>query len=348
MNWLALLCSSLIIAGLPASSNFKLDSFGFGSGGTANSGSSNYRVNGTTGEQAGSTSSANYKLGAGEKFLKQAHVPIATISNGNDWYDRLKLVIDNQGNASDATFAVAISTDNFVTTQYVKSDFTIGSTLTTGDYLTYAAWGGAAGIMVRGLTPSTVYTVKAKAFHGAFTESDWGPTSSASTVDPYLIFDIDTAATDTETSPPYQVPFGDLVAGSVNTAPNRVWVDVTTNANSGAMVYDSGQNSGLRSTSAGYTIASLSGDLGAQAEGFGAQGLSATQSSGGPLSLTAPYNVSGTNIGIIPTRAYGVFQAPGPVYDGRGSLALMAKSKTLTPAAPDYAEIITMIAAGTY
>ncbi|HEY2003916.1 MAG TPA: hypothetical protein VGH44_02265 [Candidatus Saccharimonadia bacterium] len=340
--------SLLLLASLPASSNFKLNSYGFGGGGTSNSASANYRVNGLTGEQAGSGSSAHYKVGAGENYVKQANVPIITISNDAEWYDKLKVIIDPQNNPSDAKFAVAISTDNFTTTQYVKSDFTVGSTLTGADYLTYAAWGGATGAMLRGLNRSTVYSVKAKAIHGSFTETDYGPLSSASTVDPYLTFDIDTAATDTSTSPPYQINFGDLLAGSVITATNKLWVSLATNADNGAMVYDGGQNGGLLSGSTGHMIASVAGDLASQTEGYGQQGVSATQTSGGPLSVASLYGLSGTNIGAVYQHLQELFITPGPIHGGRGSVDMLAKSNSLTPASADYTDLMTVVAAGAY
>lgn len=343
------LSSLLLLAGLPASTNYKLNSYGFGAGGTANSTSTNYRVNGLAGEQAGAGSSAHYKVGAGENYLKQANVPIITISNDTgDWYDKLKIVIDPQNNPSDATFAIAISTDGFTTTNYVKNDFTITNTLTTADYLTYAGWGGASGVMLRGLDRTTTYSVKAKAYRGSFTESGYGPVSSASTVDPYLTFDIDTAPTDMSTNPPYVIDFGDLLAGSIITANDKMWVSLTTNADSGAMVYDAGQNTGLSSSATGHTITSVTGDLASQTEGFGQQGVSATQTSGGPLAISAMYNLSGTNIGAVYQHVQELFNAPAPVYGGRGSVDLLAKSDTLTPASADYTDLMTVIAAGAY
>ena len=348
MNLLSILCGILLLASLPASTNYKLDSFGFGSGGVGNASSTNYRANAVAGEQAGSGSSTNYKAGAGEAYLKQAQVPLATISNGNNWYDKLKLVITPNGNPTDTLFAVAISSDNFVTTQYVKSDFTVGSTLTMADRLTYTGWGGASGVMVRGLNRSTVYTVKATAFHGAFTESQWGPTTSASTVDPQISFDIDIAPTDTSTSPPYQIDFGNLIAGSVNTATDKMWVSIDTNADNGVYIYNSGKYAGLKSPTSGHVIPSMIADLTGQTEGWGEQDSTATQTSGGPLSKTGNYNVSGNNVGIVPLHFQEIFSAPAPITGGRGSVLMKAITDTLTPAGSDYTETLTVVAAGSF
>ena len=346
-TWLGLPLVFLISA-LPASNNYELGSYGFGTGGTSNSSSTNYRINGAAGEVAGSQNSTNYKAGAGVNYEQQANVPIITISNDDNWYNKLKIIIDAQNNPSDAVFAVAISTDGFTTTQYVKSDLTIGSTLALTDYQTYTAWGGATGVMVRGLARSTVYSVKARAMRGDFTESAWGPTSSASTVDPTLVFDIDVAPTDSSTSSPYVVDFGSLPVSTVSQPADQVWVSLSTNGESGGKVYLSGQNAGLRSTLASYTIASQTGDLSALAEGFGAQGQSATQGSGGPLSLVAPYNSAGALVGVTDTVIREMFTAPAPVTSGRGSFTLKAKTQPLTPSGGDYAELLQAIASASF
>lgn len=347
-KWLTAWLAVFVMAAMPASNNFQLNSYGFGNGGTADSSSTNYRVNGVAGEAAGSAASTNYKAGAGEAYEKQANVPTITISNDADWYNKLKIVIGPQNNPSDAKFAVAISSDNFTTTQYVKSDLTVGSSLSFGDYQPYAAWGGGAGAMVRGLQASTVYTVKAKAYRGEFTESGWGPTASVATVDPQLSFDIDVSTTDTSTNPPYQISFGSLLVSTVTDSPSRVWVSLATNGESGGKVYLSGQNGGLKSLSNAYVISSQTGDLSSLAEGFGAQGLSATQTSGGPFALTTPYDGTGTNVGVADALIRVIFTAPGPLVGGRGSFILKAKTQPMTPASADYTETLTAIASASF
>jgi hypothetical protein len=339
----------VMMAALPSSTGYKLDSYGFGSGGTAHSSSTNYGLNGLTGETAGTGSSTNYKIGAGENYEKQANVPLASLSNGGLWYNKLLLTIDPQSNPSDALFAVAISKDNFTTTQYVKSDFTVGNTLTFSDYLTYAAWGSGSGQLVRGLSPGSVYTVKAKAYHGKYTESGYGPASAAATTDvPQLTFDIDVSTTNQSTSPPYAVSFGSLPVSTVTDAPQKIWVSLDTNGESGGKVYLSGQNGGLVSSASNYTITSVTGDLASLLEGFGVQGSSATQTSGGPFTLVAPFDGAGANVGIENSTIQEVFNTDFPIVAGRGSLTLKAKTKPLTPASGDYSEILTMVASASF
>jgi hypothetical protein len=339
---------ALFLAALPASNNYELGSYGFGTGGTSDSSSSNYRINGAAGEVAGQGNSTNYQVGAGVNYEQQANVPLVTITNDDNWYNKLKIVIDPQNNPTDALFAVAISTDGFVTTQYVKSDLTISSSLSLTDYQTYTSWGGAMGVLIRGLSRSTVYSVKAKAMRGKFTESGYGPTSSASTVDPTLVFDIDVAPTDTSTSPPYVVDFGSIPVSTVSQPADQIWVSLSTNGESGGKVYLSGQNAGLRSSLAGYTISSATGDLSSLAEGFGAQGVSVAQTSGGPLSLVAPYNLSGAQVGVADTVIRELFTAPAPITSGRGAFTLLAKTQPLTPSGGDYAELLRAIASASF
>lgn len=349
MSWVNSLALVSFMAALPASGSYELNSYGFGGGGTAGSSSTNYSINGSAGEVAGSANSTSYKVGAGENFEKQANVPLASISNPSSWYNKLRLTIDPQSNPTDAKFAVAISRDNFTTTQYVKSDFTVGTTLLMSDYLTYAGWGSGTGVVVRGLVPNSVYTVKAKAYRGAFTESGYGPQSSATLTDiPQLTFDVDVSATDTSTSPPYQVTFGSLPVSTITDSPVRVWISLATNAENGGKVYVSGLNSGLRSASANYMISSLTGDLGSIAEGFGAQGVTATETSGGPFTLVSPYDSVGTNVGIIDGTIREIFSTPAELTGGRGSFILKAKTMAQTPSSSDYTEVLTAIASANF
>jgi hypothetical protein len=347
MNWAKFFSgwmTVLMLAALPASSNFKLNSYGFGTGGVGDSSSNNYKINGIAGDVSGRAASSNYVAGAGETYAKQANAPLATITNDASWYNKLKVVIDAQGNPSDAVFAVAISPDNFTTTLYVKNDFTVTPTLTFADYQTYAAWGSGTGQIIRGLNSGTTYTVKAKAYRGKYTESGYGPTTSAATLNPQLSFDIDVAATDISTSPPYQISFGSLPVSTVTDSTNLVWVSLDTNAESGGKVYLSGKNSGLKSTESTYTIAAQTGDLASLPEGFGAQGASATQSSGGPFTLTAPYDGTAANVGIADAVIREIFSSNLPVTAARGSFLLKAKTQPLTPASGDYTETLTAVA----
>lgn len=343
---------SLFMLALPASTNYKLNDYGFGSGGVGNatSGGSNYSLNGITGEMsAGNLDGTAYDLGPGLVFTNQADVPGApTFTNPSNYYNKLKIVLDTGGNPSDAKFAIAISTDDFSTTYYVQSDNTVGATLGAEDYQTYTAWGGASGVLIIGLSANTTYKVKVKAMQGKFTETGYSAIASATTVSPILSFDIDVSSSDSDTDPPFVVSFGNLPAGTVTTSTEKVWVDFSTNGESGGRVYVYDVNGGLTSARAAATITSATGDLSALSSGYGAQGSSATQGVGGPFSIVSPYNVSSNNVGIIDTSIREVFSTSNPITSGRASFLLKAKSSAVTPAAGDYTDTLTVIASASF
>lgn len=341
-------CLSLFL--LPASTNYKLEGYSLGGAGSNQMNSANYSMNGAAGElENGFLKGTNFNLGAGLVFVKSANVPtVAVFDNPSNYYNKLHLVVGSQNNASDTKFAIAISPDDFVTTYYVKSDNSIGTTLGLVDYQTYSQWGGASGITVNGLQPSTTYSVKVKAMQGKYTETDWGPKVSAATVNPQITFDIDVSPTNTETSPPYVIALGDLNPGSVVTSNSRVWIDFDTNANSGGSVFIYGQNSGLKSTTSNYTISTTNGDLNSLSAGFGAQAVSASQSSGGPLSVNTLYNLVGDNVGLTDISVRQIFYSETPVTSGRGSFVIKARSDNNAPAGNDYTEALTVVASANY
>ena len=136
----------LFFAASPTSTNYVLPSYDIGNGGTDNSSSTNYRLNGTAGTQTGdSQNSTSYKLNGGENPTQDASVPPApTLTNPSSYYDRLLLVVNQGGNPSDTKYVVAISNDNFVTTRYVQADNSIGSTYTLATFRTYGSYGGGS------------------------------------------------------------------------------------------------------------------------------------------------------------------------------------------------------------
>lgn len=341
---------SLMLAAMPSSTNYQLHNFNYGSGGTTTSNSTNYLLDATTGQTGSqSSSSTNFQSNPGNVNAQQAYVPVApTFTNPANYYNKLHFVVIPGANPSDTKFSIAISNDDFVTTQYIQNDNTVGVVRGIEDYQTYASWGSGTGQDVVGLSPSTTYKIKVNAFQGNFTETQYGPTATAATVPPSITFDIDVAATDTETSPPFTVAFGNLLPATVTTAVNRIWIDIDTNANSGAKIYVTSLNGGLSSSSKSFTLASASADLTAATTGFGAQGASATQSSGGPLSITSPYNVGSQNVGILDTSTREIFASALPITAGRGSWYLKAKAAGTTPASDDYQDTLTVIAAASF
>ncbi len=221
----------------PTSTNYELKDYTFGGGGTAKSNSTNYSVFGVAGEvEFGKPGSANYKAGTGLIYTMQANVPPSpTFTNPATNYDRLKFIIQTGGNPSDALFAIAISTDNFVAdTKYVQNDNTVGTVLGSEDWQTYANWGGAGGKFVRTLAANTTYQVKVAAKRGNFTESGYGPTASATTSNPSLTFGISSST----------LTFANLNSANSYTDSTKTTVLTTsTNAYNGYTIY--GRNTGL-------------------------------------------------------------------------------------------------------
>ncbi len=340
---------AFVFAALPQTTNYQLNSYGFGSGGTVSSQTATYSLEGTTGELSGSAgSTANTTSKPGYTETLQANVPKLTSldNNGGEYYNKLHFVIDEQGNPSDAKYLIAVSTDNFVSdTKYLRPDGTLTSTLSTSDYQTYSSWGGSGGGLIIGLLPSTTYSVKLKATQGDFTESGFGPALSESTAAPSLTFGLETS---TQPTPPYSVDLGTLTAGDINTTDSTVNTSLTTNGASGADVYILGKNGALKSDSTGSQIDAVSDDLSNLTRGFGVQNSSVGESSGGPYTVESPYDVTGTYVGIVSAMNRSLYSSSSPVSGGTGILVLKAKSATDDVAASDYQEVLTFIAAGNF
>ena len=245
---------------------------------------------------------------------------------------------------------MAISDDNFATTQYVQTDNTVGSTFNINNFRTYASWGSGSGTFIIGLAANKTYKVKVKARQGLFTETPWGPTASASTSNLTLTFDIDIGPTDPgETAGPYTVALGSLSAGSVTTATDKIWIDFETNGEAGGFVYVYDANTGLRSSALNYTIDSSTANLTGASEGYGLQGSSVAQSSGGPLAKESPYDGTSENVGIVSSAIRVILNSSSnPIVAGRASIAVKAKISTTTPASSDYSDTLTMIASASY
>ncbi len=338
----------------PTSNNYRLMDFGFGSGGTATSSSSNYSLFGTLGQvDQGSPSSSNYFIGAGLEYTIQASTAAApTFTNPSHWYNKLHLVINRGGtDPTDTTYAIRIASGSSQL-QYVQNDNTVGPSLGLEDWQTYASWGGSSGFDVIGLYPGTTYTVSIATRQGQFfTQFMWSPESSATTENSTLSFDIDIASSDQSTNPPYILNIGQLSPGSVTTATNKVWVSLATNATNGGLIYILGTNTGLQSSTASHTINTLSTDLSniGVGEGYGARNNSTTQTSGGPMEAVTPYNGSGENVGILDSAKRTIYDSSGaPVIGGRVSFLLKAKASNTTPSANDYADTLTVLATGSF
>jgi hypothetical protein len=353
MFWKLLLFSPLLFAVLPSTTNYQLNSYGFGSGGTANSSTANYSLEGISGELSGQTgTTANYSLKPGYIETQQADVPKVTLTNPSSYNDKLKFVIDEQGNPSDALYALQVKVNDVTcdfttgTIRYVKNDDTLGTTLTVADYQTYAVWGGAGGANMIGLASNTTYCIRAKATQGQFTESGYGPSTSAATATQQISFCLYTGASCGLGS--NTVAFGAVNVNTVTNSPNNIGTDFATNADNGGSVYIYSINGGLKSTSTGYTITSATANLAVVSEGFGAQILSVSQSTGGPLTKVSPFNGSSNNVGALTTTVATLLDSATPLTGGTASTQLQVRPSYASVAKSDYSETLTVIAAGNF
>lgn len=342
--------AGLLLGGLfavtPTSTNYTLRNFEIGSGGGTSS-SSTYKLNGTAGTQTGAPgSSATYSQKSGFAAAATSNVPAApTFTNPSSYYDRLSLVINTSSNPSDTKYAVAISSDDFVTTRYVKSDNSTGTTLVAGDYRTYTGWGSGSGVLVLGLTSNTTYKVKVKAFQGNFSESAYGPTASAATSQASVTFGVATTANGI---PPFSVSFASLATGTVFDANADASLSLATNALSGATIYVVDTQAGLRSTGASYTLPSATADLTAVAQGYGALVTATSQSSGGPFTVSSPFNGASNNVGALTTSLQPLASTAGVVTGGSVTVRLKAKTDITVPQGTDYVDTLTFVAAATF
>lgn len=341
------LSGATVLAALPSTTNYKLNSYGFGSGGTANSGTSNYSLEGITGEISSQPqSTATYTENPGFIQTQQANVPKITLTNPSSFYDKLHFVIDQQGNPSDALYALQISTtSNFSSgINYVKSDDTIGPSLTLADYQTYSTWGGSSGANIIGLAASTTYYLRAKATQGKFTESAYGPSDTAATVGQQISFCLYTNANCAAGGHSETL---NLLANSVATSSSNIGLDFSTNADSGgnAYIYSTGSltstshpGTPINSSSVGTTA-----NLGTAAKGYGAQVTSASS-----MTIQSPYSGTSNVVGSLSTTVQTLLSASAPVNSTGNQIQLQAKADNTVKAATDYTDTITIIVAATF
>ena len=310
-----------IFAAFSSSTNFQLNSYGVGPGGTNSTSSTTYKLQGSVGEQAnGSTAGSTKTANNGSIQTEQINVPPApTLSNGSGtYYNKLNFIITNSSDPSDATFAVAVSTGSCNNSPlYVQSDGTLGATQV---YRTYTAWGGGSGSFIVGLANSTTYYVNVAAQQGLFTNTEFGACANAATVSTTTTFSIS----------PNSLTLSNLLAGSVITSSNLA-ISFATNGASGGAVYVSGANSGLLSSLQSHTIAALTGNLVAQSEGSGVQATGPTQTSGGPLVTVSPYNGSSNTVGIESPAPAQILSTTAPIVGGSANANFQAKASTITP-----------------
>lgn len=191
-----------------------------------------------------------------------------------------------------------------------------------------------------------------------------GVTVSA-TVPQVLTFDVDTdtdgcATALNKSDTPQDIELGTITTGAVNTATERICIDLDTNAAGGAVVNVSGNTAGLFSTGQTHTFNSglVSAEtLSAGTEGFGLCVDSTTSVITGTINRIAPYDGSpcdtgAVQVGGLDTSNKTLINTDGDPLDGGAEYTVevytSAAVSGATPAASDYTVDATFTAVGTF
>jgi hypothetical protein len=146
---------------------------------------------------------------------------------------------------------------------------------------------------------------------------------------------------------------GSLSTGAVTTSPTPRTVTVNTNAPSGWMVWAKDATTGLNSPAASYTVASTTpgtnSTLVAGTEGYNF-GVTTSQTSGsGTITTAAPFVGTGAGQGGgLDTSLRTLTSSNGTANNAVLTLKNNVAISTLTSAATDYADTITVIGAGLF
>lgn len=174
-----------------------------------------------------------------------------------------------------------------------------------------------------------------------------------------LTFDLDTAATDQESSPPYTVPLGVLSSGSVTrsgtASVNMIIAEGLTNASGGMNVIVRSANTthGLTSTSVPSDfIPSTTGTMAAGTPNYGlcvaTAALSGFTRATGFVSDTCALG-SGTNqIRGITGTGIDILTSSAPVSSGHAEIVVNAAISGSTPAHTDYTDTLTFVASASF
>ncbi len=292
-------------------------------------------------------------------------------------YDRAKVEIDAQDNPSDTLYLLKVDDVTNSQTYYVQSDHTLGASFDLTSFMTICQLEGRdvndtacddsgdgnwnvslQRYDVYGLLINTQYNISASAMSGDFTETRFSPTVTATTVSPTISFDIDVAATDTDSPAPYSIDLGEITSFAVNTAADRIWLDMGSNSINGVNVYVRDLNNGLHSPTTLETIPSESEDLGTDSNhtgGFGLKVGGKTQGGLGPLQASATFDTAGSNdVGAISTTNSLLFFTDtssanlGQVSVSRSSVYVKARSAIADLPSADLSDEITFISVANF
>lgn len=198
---------------------------------------------------------------------------------------------------------------------------------------------------------------------GAIAITDSNEVTISANVDPVITFDIDTLVADSESGAPYTVALGVLTTTPVSSGSTifSIWLDLDTNASSGAVVTVKSTNGpdGLVSASVpADKIPSADANQDPNVANYGICVISATESGTEPGTFAAEATYqSGTcvadgdnnDVGGLLTASTAVLNTAGaPMAEGRARISVNAAISGVTPAHNDYTDTLTFIATGTF
>ncbi len=174
-----------------------------------------------------------------------------------------------------------------------------------------------------------------------------------------LTFDLDTAATDIESSAPYTVPLGVLSSGSVTrsgtASVNMIIAEGLTNASGGmnVTVRNANGSSGLVSTSTpADQITSTTGTMAAGTPNYGlcvaTAALSGFTRATGYVSDTCALASATNGIRGLSTTATNILTSSAPISSGHAEIVVNATISGSTPAHTDYTDTLTFVATASY
>lgn len=332
-------------------------------GGGESSSSTDYSSRDSIGSEVetGDSNSIDYKNPSG--FQQGAYPGIPgqpTLTNtGSTLYNSLDfVVVTGSGQQTDTTYAIAISSDNFVTTRFVQTDDTVG---VNEAWQTYTGWNSGTGERITGLSPSTTYKIKVKASYGtgsnaADSESGYSLEASATTSAPSIVVSIAGVnsgvsvggLTTTDTSTSTTMGYGSLTIGDGSPNIAAQTVTVTTNA-SGGYTATVQQDGDLR-TNVGDSIPVVSGTnaspaafgTGVTTGRFGYHTTDSTLCTG----TTGRFSTNDTYAALALTP-FEIACSSGPVTNEATSIVYKLVIGTLQEAG-NYQNILTYIATATY
>lgn len=152
---------------------------------------------------------------------------------------------------------------------------------------------------------------------------------------------------------PNSDPLGTLSTSAISTSQvaNRAVLTVNTNAKNGWTCWGSDANGGIKSTQANYTIASHTGTITTGQEFYNTGVFAQAQVGGtGTVTLGSGWSDAGNNgtgVGLT-TTPQAIASSTGTADTSTLTIANSVSIKATTPAATDYADVQTYIAAGLF